>query len=255
MTAQSKITIKSYFETGDRPTQGQFEDLVDSYLDYDASLSTLTSAATGIVAKASAGGFASRTIEGIANEISVSAGNGATNPTISLPAAITLVGKTLTGGTIVSASLTSPDLTGIPTAPTAASATNTTQLATTAFVQQELNSDSGIYTPTITLGANLSGVAAGDTFWIRRGDIVSLGGSFSVSQTGTAAFNVLISLPVASNLGAITDATGTQIQDANAAALGLVVNANTGNDAINLAWTGGQAGTRTIYWTAFYRII
>jgi hypothetical protein len=38
------------------------------------------------------------------------------------------------------APLASPALTGVPTAPTAAGATSTTQLATTAFVQQELNS-------------------------------------------------------------------------------------------------------------------
>ena len=37
------------------------------------------------------------------------------------------------------APLASPGLTGIPTAPTAASGTNTTQIATTAFVQTELN--------------------------------------------------------------------------------------------------------------------
>lgn len=33
MTAQNKATIKSYFETGDRPTQAQFGDFIDSYLD------------------------------------------------------------------------------------------------------------------------------------------------------------------------------------------------------------------------------
>lgn len=33
MTAQSKAVIKSYFETGDQPTQQQFADLVDSYAD------------------------------------------------------------------------------------------------------------------------------------------------------------------------------------------------------------------------------
>jgi hypothetical protein len=36
MTAQSKATIKSYFETGDKPTQAQFGDLVDSYADVSA---------------------------------------------------------------------------------------------------------------------------------------------------------------------------------------------------------------------------
>ena len=33
MTAQSKTVIKSYFQTGDKPTQAQFEDLIDSYQD------------------------------------------------------------------------------------------------------------------------------------------------------------------------------------------------------------------------------
>lgn len=49
MTAQTKTTIKSYFETGDRPTQAQFSDLADSYID------TL-SAFGNISAIASAGG-------------------------------------------------------------------------------------------------------------------------------------------------------------------------------------------------------
>ena len=40
----------------------------------------------------------------------------------------------------------SPSLTGIPTAPTAASGTNTTQIATTAFVQEAVNSGTGSVT-------------------------------------------------------------------------------------------------------------
>ena len=42
--------------------------------------------------------------------------------------------------TLGAAPLSSPSLTGVPTAPTAAAGTNTTQLATTAFVQNGLNS-------------------------------------------------------------------------------------------------------------------
>lgn len=45
-------------------------------------------------------------------------------------------GISISSGTISIAS--SPDLTGIPTAPTASTGTNTTQIATTAFVQQEI---------------------------------------------------------------------------------------------------------------------
>lgn len=42
MTAQPKSVIKSYFETGDQPTQAQFADLVDSYLDVSANIPTGT---------------------------------------------------------------------------------------------------------------------------------------------------------------------------------------------------------------------
>lgn len=49
MTAQSKTTVKSYFETGDKPTQAQFVDLIDSYQDAAANLGTLSSAGLGAV--------------------------------------------------------------------------------------------------------------------------------------------------------------------------------------------------------------
>lgn len=41
------------------------------------------------------------------------------------------------------APLASPALTGTPTAPTATAGTNTTQIATTAFVQEEISSQLG----------------------------------------------------------------------------------------------------------------
>lgn len=42
MTVQNKATIKSYFETGDKPTQQNFIDLVDSYADFGSGLTALT---------------------------------------------------------------------------------------------------------------------------------------------------------------------------------------------------------------------
>ena len=53
------------------------------------------------------------------------------------------------------ARLASPALTGTPTAPTATSGTNTTQLATTAFVQSAVTSSSGV-TPTLTVRGTTS---------------------------------------------------------------------------------------------------
>jgi hypothetical protein len=49
MTAQSKSVIKTYFQTGDRPTQAQFVDFIDSYQDVNSNLTALASAGTGAV--------------------------------------------------------------------------------------------------------------------------------------------------------------------------------------------------------------
>lgn len=123
MTAQSKTTIKSYFETGDKPTQAQFADLVDSYQDADPALGAFTSAAGGLIVKTSSGGVATRGIAGTANEITVTDSVGsAGNPTISLPSSIILNGKTITGGTYVSAATA-----------TKAAGDNSTALANTAY--------------------------------------------------------------------------------------------------------------------------
>lgn len=49
MTAISKTSAKAYFETGDRPTQAQFADLIDSYQDAASNLGVLSSAGLGTV--------------------------------------------------------------------------------------------------------------------------------------------------------------------------------------------------------------
>ena len=62
---------------------------------------------------------------------------------------------TITNSIATKAPIASPAFTGTPTAPTQTTGNNTTRLATTAFVQQELNSKD----PTITLGGDLTGQA------------------------------------------------------------------------------------------------
>lgn len=44
MTVQTKAVIKSYFETGDKPNQSQFGDLIDSYQNSSQSLTAIQSA-------------------------------------------------------------------------------------------------------------------------------------------------------------------------------------------------------------------
>jgi hypothetical protein len=49
MSEQTKIVLKSYFETGDVPTQGQFVDLIDSFKLQSQSVSIVTTATHSIV--------------------------------------------------------------------------------------------------------------------------------------------------------------------------------------------------------------
>jgi len=78
----------------------------------------------------------------------------------------------LTSDLASKAPLDSPALTGTPTAPTATSGTNTTQIATTAFVIAEINdrlggADALVYKGTITLGTTTPGAftPAADKGW------------------------------------------------------------------------------------------
>lgn len=90
----------------------------DADLDAVAGLSS-----SGLIARTGAGTAAPRTIAGTANEITLTNGDGVSgNPTVSIPAAVTLTGKTLTNGTYVNPALGTPasgtltNTTGFPAA-------------------------------------------------------------------------------------------------------------------------------------------
>ena len=103
---------------------------------YDADLAALAALSTnGILAKTGAGTATTRSVVQ-STGIVVTNGDGvAGNPTVAIDSTVvTLAGsQTLTNKTLIT-----PAISGTPTAPTAAYGTNTTQLATTAFVQQAL---------------------------------------------------------------------------------------------------------------------
>ncbi len=114
MTAQNKTTIKSYFETGDRPTQGQFADLIDSYLD----AGSFSAASTGLVI-ASAGNL--QTLIGPSGYVLTSNGTAATPP---------LSWQLITGaGTVTSAGLNMPSIFAVAGSPITAAGEFTVTLS------------------------------------------------------------------------------------------------------------------------------
>lgn len=89
----------------------------------------------------------------------------------------------------------SPSFTGTPTAPTAIAGTNTTQIATTAFVQNAMTS--GTYTPTLTNTTNISSSILNAAYYTKIGNIVTvtIAGQITLTTTATATL-LTFTLPI-----------------------------------------------------------
>jgi len=119
--------------------------------------------------------------------------------------ASTVTASSYTGGAI---------LTGTPTAPTAAAGTNTTQIATTAFVQAQASG--GNYTPTLTNTANITTSSLTNATYTRIGDIVTVNIGFSVAPTAANTNTVLtITLPIARTVSNVLNSGSGAIFQSN----------------------------------------
>jgi hypothetical protein len=89
--------------------EADFGDLGDLYQPLDATLTALAAldSTAGLLVQTAADAFTKRTLTGTANEITVADGDGVSaDPTLSLPAAMTFTGKTVTGGTFSAPTIT-----------------------------------------------------------------------------------------------------------------------------------------------------
>lgn len=161
-----------------------------TYQPLDSTLTSLAAYNTnGILTQTAADTFTGRTLTGTANEITVVNGDGVSgNPTISIPSAVTLTGKTLTGGTY--AGVSSLQL-GADTAVTALT--------------------TGTYTPTLTNTTNVAASTAYLSNYYRVGNYITVFGRVDIDPTAAGAVVLEMSTPVATNFTSTIQAAGSAI--------------------------------------------
>lgn len=111
------------------------------------------------------------------------------------------------------------------------------------------------YTPTLTNVTNVSSSTAADSQYTRVGNVVTVFGSLNVTTTLAVATEVDISLPIASNFAATTDANGVG-QATSAIATNAYIDGDATNDRARLKFIGlSVGGVGTIFYSFSYKVI
>lgn len=199
----------------------------------------------GAVVPASAKALASNASNQVVAATVAGAGAGLTSgPTTSVSGDVATftgtAGQVADSGVLLSslAPLASPALTGTPTGPTATAGTNTTQLATTAFVETAVAGAGGSAAfNAITTGTNTSA-----TMTVGSGASLLASGTGSINSTLLSGLAItgsgaaVTTGPTSSTTGHLTSFTGTtgQLQDSG------IASSNVGLLNATQTWTGAQ---------------
>ena len=111
----------------------------------------------------------------------------------------------------------------------------------------------GIYTPTLTNVTNLDGSTAFEAQYIRVGATVTVSGKVTVDPTAAAATELGISLPVASNFGAVEDLGGVAF--CTAVQQGGGITADIANDRAALRFLANNTASQEMCFVFTYQII
>lgn len=110
--------------------------------------------------------------------------------------------------------------------------------------------ESGTYTPTGTIVTNLDSVTPGLFFYQRVGDVVSGWGPVTYDPTAGSSCSFALSLPIASNFAAATDAAGVSNR-----ATGEIA-ADSTNDRLSvLMSSNASTASTTAYFSFAYRML
>lgn len=112
--------------------------------------------------------------------------------------------------------------------------------------------DSGTYTPTLAIVANLTAVTAFKCQWLRVGNVVTVGGRFDADPTTTALFTSLtISLPVATTTTAASDIAGTAAAPSVAGQCAAIF---ASSSLATVGWVAGDVTNQDWYFTFSYEV-
>lgn len=112
----------------------------------------------------------------------------------------------------------------------------------------------GTYTPTLTNDTNLDASTAYQCQYLRVGSKVIVSGKADVDPTAAGSTVLRISLPVASNLGALEDCAGVGFAP-GVAGQGAGIEADITNDAARMRWIAVDITNRAMMFLFFYDVI
>lgn len=126
---------------------------------------------------------------------------------------------------------------------------------TIAYTTDIPTATSSTYTATLTGVTNVTTSTPHIAQYTRVGDIVTVFGSLDVTTTLAVATEVDISLPIASNFAAATDANGTGTAS-SAIATNAYIDADATNDRVRLKFIGlSVGGAGSIFYSFSYKVI
>ena len=134
---------------------------------------------------------------------------------------------------------------------------NTPSLTTPAFTGNPTGTiTSGTYSPGVTSETNLDATTtASEAQYLRVGNTVTVSGRFNANPTLTAtATNFEISLPIASNIGAVEDVAGVAFCG-SIVSQGAAINGVVANDTAQIEWIATDVTAQDWSYTFTYQII
>lgn len=146
-----------------------------------------------------------------------------------------------------------------PIVPTPSPNDNSTNAASTAYVDAAVSAAvgaSGKYLPTITNVSNAAAITSDTAMWIRSGDNVFVDGKFDITPTsGSVNTSIDIVLPVNSSLlgGHACWGSGMTSQTTNGG-VGCVVTTSTSNKARLTLYATGQTTSLSVYYHLQYNV-